>query len=35
MSGNKFGKLFQLTTFGESHGSAMGGVVDGMVVPLE
>ena len=29
MSGNTFGLLFTLTTFGESHGPAMGGVVDG------
>ncbi len=29
MSGNTFGKLFTVTTFGESHGSALGGVVDG------
>jgi Fic family protein len=29
MSGNTFGKLFTLTSFGESHGSAIGGVVDG------
>lgn len=29
MSGNSFGKLFTLTTFGESHGVALGGVVDG------
>ena len=27
---NTFGKLFTLTTFGESHGIAVGGVVDGM-----
>lgn len=27
---NTFGKLFTLTTFGESHGVAVGGVVDGM-----
>ena len=27
---NTFGKLFTLTTFGESHGEAIGGVVDGM-----
>lgn len=27
---NTFGKLFTLTTFGESHGEAVGGVVDGM-----
>lgn len=29
MSGNTFGTLFTLTTFGESHGAALGGVVDG------
>lgn len=29
MSGNTFGKLFTLTTFGESHGIALGGIVDG------
>lgn len=29
MSGNTFGKLFQLTSFGESHGPAIGGVIDG------
>jgi len=29
MSGNTFGKLFSVTTFGESHGPAMGCVVDG------
>lgn len=29
MSGNTFGKLFTLTTFGESHGPAIGGIVDG------
>ena len=29
MSGNKFGNLFQLTTFGESHGEAIGGIIDG------
>lgn len=27
---NTFGKLFTLTTFGESHGAAVGGLVDGM-----
>ena len=27
---NTFGKLFTLTTFGESHGAAVGGIVDGM-----
>ncbi len=29
MSGNTFGKLFTVTTFGESHGEAMGGIIDG------
>ncbi|HRK95860.1 MAG TPA: chorismate synthase, partial [Rhodospirillales bacterium] len=29
MSGNTFGTLFKLTTFGESHGPAIGGIVDG------
>ncbi|MDG1452894.1 MAG: chorismate synthase [Methylophilaceae bacterium] len=29
MSGNTIGTLFTLTTFGESHGPAIGGVVDG------
>ncbi|MCG2461354.1 chorismate synthase [Flavobacteriaceae bacterium F89] len=29
MAGNTFGKLFKLTTFGESHGMAIGGVLDG------
>ena len=29
MSGNTFGRLFRLTTYGESHGPALGGVIDG------
>ena len=29
MSANTFGTLFRLTTFGESHGPAMGGIIDG------
>lgn len=29
MPGNSFGELFRLHTFGESHGPAIGGVVDG------
>ena len=29
MSGNTFGKLFTVTSFGESHGPALGAVVDG------
>jgi len=29
MSGNTLGTLFTLTSFGESHGAAIGGIVDG------
>ncbi|SDM78453.1 chorismate synthase [Franzmannia pantelleriensis] len=29
MSGNTFGKLFTVTTFGESHGPALGAIIDG------
>ena len=29
MTGNTFGKLFCLTTYGESHGAAIGGVIEG------
>jgi chorismate synthase len=29
MSGNSFGRLFVITSFGESHGAAIGGIVDG------
>ena len=32
---NTFGHLFTLTTFGESHGAAIGGVVDGMPAGIE
>ncbi len=32
---NTFGYLFRLTTFGESHGAAVGGVVDGMPAGIE
>ncbi len=37
MSSNSFGKVFTVTTFGESHGPAIGGVVDGCPpgLPLE
>jgi chorismate synthase len=36
MSGNSFGSLFRFTTFGESHGPAIGCVVDGVppMIPL-
>ncbi|MFP4473255.1 MAG: chorismate synthase [Candidatus Omnitrophota bacterium] len=30
MAGSTFGKLFQITTFGESHGPAIGVVIDGV-----
>jgi chorismate synthase len=29
MSGNSFGNLFKLTSFGESHGTALGGIIEG------
>ena len=29
MAGNTFGSLFKLTSFGESNGTAIGGVIDG------
>jgi chorismate synthase len=29
MAGNTFGKLLKLTTFGESHGTAIGGIIEG------
>ena len=35
MSGNSFGKLFGMTTWGESHGAAIGVVVDGCPAGLE
>ncbi|MEE8343573.1 MAG: chorismate synthase, partial [Gammaproteobacteria bacterium] len=35
MSGNTFGKLFTVTSFGESHGPALGCVVDGCPPGLE
>ena len=35
MSGNSFGKLFTVTSFGESHGPALGCVVDGCPSGLE
>ena len=33
--GNTLGKVFRLTTFGESHGAAIGGVIDGCPSGLE
>ena len=32
---NTFGKLFTLTTFGESHGAAVGGVIDGFPAGID
>ncbi|MGZ3921895.1 MAG: chorismate synthase [Bacteroidia bacterium] len=35
MSGNSFGTLFKLTTFGESHGAGIGGIIDGCPAGLK
>ena len=35
MSGNSFGQLFKITTFGESHGEALGVVIDGMPAGIQ
>jgi len=35
MAGNIFGKNFTLTTFGESHGEALGGIIDGCPAGLQ
>lgn len=35
MAGNTFGKIFQVTTFGESHGAGIGAVIDGCPAGLE
>ena len=35
MSGNTFGTIFKLTTFGESHGIALGAIVDGCPPNIE
>ena len=34
MAGNTFGKIFRITTWGESHGKALGVVVDGVPAGL-
>jgi chorismate synthase len=34
MGGNSFGKIFSITTFGESHGEALGVIIDGMAPGL-
>lgn len=35
MAGNSFGQIFRITTFGESHGKAIGVVIDGCPAGLE
>ena len=35
MAGNTFGNIFKLTTFGESHGPALGGIIDGCPPGIE
>ena len=35
MAGNSFGTLFKLTSFGESHGKAIGGILEGCPAGLE
>jgi len=35
MSGNTFGQLFRVTTYGESHGTALGCIIDGCPPQLE
>ncbi len=35
MAGNSFGHIFRITTFGESHGPALGAVIDGCPAGLE
>lgn len=35
MAGNTFGTLFRLSTFGESHGEAIGGIIDGCPAGLK
>lgn len=35
MSGNSFGNIFSVTTFGESHGEAIGGIIDGCPAGLK
>jgi chorismate synthase len=35
MAGNSFGNIFKVTTFGESHGVAIGGVIDGCPSGIE
>ncbi|HOU47015.1 MAG TPA: chorismate synthase, partial [Chitinophagales bacterium] len=35
MAGNSFGDIFRITTFGESHGVALGVIIDGCPAGLK
>ena len=35
MAGNSFGTIFKLTTFGESHGEVIGGIIEGCPAGIE
>ncbi|MEG2103414.1 MAG: chorismate synthase, partial [Flavobacterium sp.] len=35
MAGNSYGTLYKVTTFGESHGEALGGIIDGCPSGIE
>ena len=35
MAGNSFGTLYKLTSFGESHGEALGGIIEGCPAGIE
>jgi chorismate synthase len=35
MAGSSYGTLFKLTTFGESHGTAIGGIIEGLPANIE
>ncbi|MBM3419161.1 MAG: chorismate synthase, partial [Bacteroidetes bacterium] len=35
MAGSTYGTIFRITTFGESHGRGIGGIIDGVPAGLE
>ncbi len=35
MAGNSYGSIYKITTFGESHGEALGGIIDGCPAGIE
>ena len=35
MAGSTYGTIFRITTFGESHGKGIGGIIDGVPAGLE